>query len=229
MYAQHSHLNFKDFIFSATSTPRHGIPRLLMSSLSRLRLISGGPNAIDSLHCLYSCIDHQHQRAFSCCSDKNMVLNSIQSSNAGESQGILSGSDPKLSQTRKKACHLHMKHKSLRILVAELLQQRISSSEILMVAFLSHLDFTLSLAPLPDKPASQMAKTISKMESDTGLAVDSNRAIGIELMEQVTERVIWTAMDQATEITMTGGCVRAYKVSVIGGMKVVVEEADMTA
>ena len=45
------------------------------------------------------------------------------------------------------------------------------------------------------------------MESDTGLAVDSNRAIGIELMEQVTERVIWTAMDQATEITMTGGCV----------------------
>ncbi|WZZ60794.1 LOW QUALITY PROTEIN: hypothetical protein YC2023_060901 [Brassica napus] len=45
-----------------------------------------------------------------------MVLNSIQSSNAGESQGILSGSDPKLSQTRKKACHLHMKHKSLRIL-----------------------------------------------------------------------------------------------------------------
>ncbi|KAF3588069.1 hypothetical protein F2Q69_00030491 [Brassica cretica] len=55
--------------------------------------------------------------------------------------------------------------------VAELLQQRIPSSEILM----------------------------SKMESDTGLAVDSNRAIGIELMEQVTERVIWTAMEQATE------------------------------
>ena len=27
------------------------------------------------------------------------------------------------------------------------------------------------------------------MESDTGLAVDSNRAIGIELMEQATERV----------------------------------------
>ena len=34
-------------------------------------------------------------------SDMDMVLDSIQSSNEGESQGILSVSDPKLSQTRK--------------------------------------------------------------------------------------------------------------------------------
>ncbi|CAN7119533.1 unnamed protein product, partial [Brassica rapa subsp. narinosa] len=34
---------------SATSTTRHCTPRLLLSSLSRLRLISGGPTAIASL------------------------------------------------------------------------------------------------------------------------------------------------------------------------------------
>ncbi|KAH0885210.1 hypothetical protein HID58_061306 [Brassica napus] len=171
-----------------------------------------------------------------------MVLNNIQSSNAGKSQGILSGSDPKLSQTRREGLHLQLKHKSLRILVAELLQQRIASSEETDGSFSCHLDFTLSSAPLPDKPASQMAKAIVQ-------------SIGIELIEQVTERVIWTAMEQATESiakaiaevqAVTGEvnnnyrrvCLyqlqsllvfRAYKVSVNGGMKFAVEEADMTA
>ena len=96
-----------------------------------------------------------------------MVLNSIQSSNVGESQGILSGSDPKLSQTRREGLPFAPEAQELAdtgscpgILllhentVAELLQQRISSSEETDGSFSCHLDFTLSSAPLPDKPAS---------------------------------------------------------------------------
>ncbi|KAL0669324.1 hypothetical protein Bca4012_032028 [Brassica carinata] len=74
--------------------------------------------------------------------------------------------------------------------VAELLQQRISSSEETDGSFSCHLDFTLSSAPLP---ASQMAKTIVQFDF------------------------------------VLNKFVRAYKVSVNGGMKFAVEEADMTA
>ncbi|KAH0880578.1 LOW QUALITY PROTEIN: hypothetical protein HID58_067972, partial [Brassica napus] len=134
-------------------------------------------------------------------SDMDMVLDSIQSSNEGESQGILSVSDPKLSQTRKEGLPFAPEAQELADtgscpVILLLHENLIASSEETDGSFSCYLDLTLASAPLPDKPASQMAKTIS------------NGASGVELMEQVTERV--------------------SKVSVNGGMKVEVEESDMT-
>ncbi|KAG5410442.1 hypothetical protein IGI04_006761 [Brassica rapa subsp. trilocularis] len=39
----------------ATSTPRHGTPRLLLSSLLPLRLISGGPTWREGVHLFHRC------------------------------------------------------------------------------------------------------------------------------------------------------------------------------
>ncbi|KAJ4886882.1 hypothetical protein Rs2_13169 [Raphanus sativus] len=48
--------------------------------------------------------------------DMTMVLDSRQNSNEGESQGTLSGSDPKLSQTRREDLPFAPKAQSLQIL-----------------------------------------------------------------------------------------------------------------
>ena len=113
-------------------------------------------------------------------SDMNMVSHSIQSSNegGGSPKGILlSGSDLKATQTRREglpfapealeladtgSCPgiLLLNDKS----IAEPLQQMITSSEETDGSFSCHLNLTLASAPLPDKTASQIAKTTHKSQ-----------------------------------------------------------------
>ncbi|CAH2079275.1 unnamed protein product [Thlaspi arvense] len=112
-------------------------------------------------------------------SDMNMVSHSIQSSNEeGPSpKGLLSGSDPKATQTRREALPFATEALELadtgscprRLLLndntrAETLHQRITSSEETDGSFSCHLNLTLASAPLPEKTASQIAKTTLKSQ-----------------------------------------------------------------
>lgn len=112
-------------------------------------------------------------------SDLNMVSHSIQSSNEGGAspKGILSGSDPKTTQTRREG--LPFAPEALELAdtgscpgilllndktIPEPLQQMITSSEETDGSFSCHLNLTLASAPLPDKTASQIAKATHKSQ-----------------------------------------------------------------
>uniref|UniRef100_A0A1J3JDW2 Heat stress transcription factor A-5 n=1 Tax=Noccaea caerulescens TaxID=107243 RepID=A0A1J3JDW2_NOCCA len=107
-------------------------------------------------------------------SDMNMVSHSIQSSNeeGASPKGI---SDPKAGQTRREVLPFAPEALELadtgscpgRLLIndsvrAETLPQRLTSSEETDGSFSCHLNLTLASAPLPDKTASQIAKTTHK-------------------------------------------------------------------
>ncbi|EOA16570.1 hypothetical protein CARUB_v10004729mg [Capsella rubella] len=109
-------------------------------------------------------------------SDMNMISHSIQSSNeeGASPKGILSGCDPKTTLTRREGLPFAPEALELadtgtcprRLLLndntrVETLQQRLTSSEE-TDGFSCHLNLTLASAPLPDKTASQIAKTNHK-------------------------------------------------------------------
>ncbi|KAF8119121.1 hypothetical protein N665_0001s0170 [Sinapis alba] len=113
-------------------------------------------------------------------SDMNMVSHSIQSSNEGASpKGILSGTDPKTTQARREEGLLPFATEALELAdtgscpgilllndktIPEPLPQMITSSEETDGSFSCHLNLTLASAPLPDKTASQIAKTTHKSQ-----------------------------------------------------------------
>lgn len=112
-------------------------------------------------------------------SDMNMVSHSIQSSNedGASPKGILSGGDPKTAQTRREGLPFAPEALELadtgscprRLLLndnirSETLQQKLTSSEETDGSFSCHLNLTLASAPLPDKTASQIAKTTQKSQ-----------------------------------------------------------------
>ncbi|CAA0395151.1 unnamed protein product [Arabidopsis thaliana] len=112
-------------------------------------------------------------------SDMNMVSHSIQSSNeeGASPKGILSGGDPNTTLTKREGLPFAPEARELadtgtcprRLLLndntrVETLQQRLTSSEETDGSFSCHLNLTLASAPLPDKTASQIAKTTLKSQ-----------------------------------------------------------------
>ncbi|ESQ56288.1 hypothetical protein EUTSA_v10025090mg [Eutrema salsugineum] len=109
-------------------------------------------------------------------SDMNMVSHSIQSSNEeGVSpKGILSGGDPKATQIRREGLPFAPEALELadtgscprRLLLNDNTRTEtlLTSSEETDGSFSCHLNLTLASAPLPDKTASQIAKTAHKSQ-----------------------------------------------------------------